>query len=116
MDSRRHEVMKAVLLNSGDKVEDSGDGFYLRMNHTIFNEQNGTWLSGNAYIDDEMPLDIQLGTGHLNVFRAYQQFSAGQQSPTSSVDNMGWDYGTLESKSHKEAHRDTEAQRIARYG
>ena len=91
MDSRRHEVMKAVLLNSGDKVEDSGDGFYLRMNHT-------------------------LGTGHLNVFRAYQQFSAGQQSPTSSVDNMGWDYGTLESKSHKEAHRDTEAQRIARYG
>lgn len=100
IDSRRHEVMKAVLLNSGDKVEDSGDGFYLGMNHTIFNEQNGTWLSGDAYIDDKIPLDIQLGTGHLNVFRAYQQFSAGQQSPTSSVDNMGWDYGTLESKSH----------------
>ncbi len=99
LDSRRHEVMKAVLLNAGDKIEDRGDGFYLGMERTTVSEKNRTWLDSDAYRDEKIPLDIELGTGHLNIFRAYQQFSAGQYSPETLVANLGWDYNKLKAKS-----------------
>ena len=99
LDSRRHEVMKAVLLNAGDKIKDRGDGYYLGMERTIFSERNRTWLDSDAYKDEKIPLDIELGTGHLNVFRAYQQFSAGRYSPETFVSNIGWDYNNLQAKS-----------------
>lgn len=102
MDSRRHEVMKAVLLNSADKIQDKGDGLLLGMSRTLLSKNNSTWLNSDAYWNEKIPLDIQLGTGHLNVFRAYQQFSSGQWSPQSSVASRGWDYGSLPIYSYKE--------------
>lgn len=98
--SRRHEVMKAVLLNSADKIKDSGDGLHLGMTRTILTRDNKTWLDSDAYTDRKIPLDYQMGTGHLDVFRAFQQFSAGQWSPTSAGGNggvppIGWDYQTV---------------------
>jgi hypothetical protein len=36
-----------------------------------------------------------MGTGHLNAFRAYQQFSAGKWQPSTAVPAIGWDYGQL---------------------
>ncbi|MEC4984724.1 MAG: S8 family serine peptidase [Oscillatoria sp. PMC 1068.18] len=95
LNSRRHEVMKAVLLNSADKVQDSGDGSLLGMSRTMRTKNNRTWFEGDAAQDDKIPLDIQMGTGHLNVFRAYQQFSGGQWSPESSAPALGWDYRTV---------------------
>jgi subtilisin family serine protease len=94
-DSRRHQVMKAVLLNSGDKILDSGDGLRLGMTRTLIDKQNQNWLDSDAYKDPKIPLDAQMGAGHLNVFRAYQQFNAGQWQPSAAVPAIGWDYRTV---------------------
>lgn len=94
-DSRRHEVMKVVLLNSADKIKDNGDGLLLGMARSILGKDNATWLESDAYQDPKIPLDFQTGTGHLNVHRAYQQFSPGQWSPESAVPSIGWDYRTV---------------------
>ena len=96
LDARRHQVMKAVLLNSADKIQDNGDGLYLGMTRTLIDKQNQSWLASDAYKSPQIPLDAQMGTGHLNTFRAYEQFSAGQWSPMGWVPGIGWNYGVLE--------------------
>ena len=93
--SRQHEVMKAVLLNSADKLKDNGDGLRLGMSRTVIDKENRDWLASDTYQDPRLPLHSQMGTGHLNAFRAYQQFSAGQWKPTSPVPAKGWDYNTI---------------------
>ncbi|NRB06677.1 MAG: S8 family serine peptidase [Richelia sp.] len=90
--SRRHEVMKVVLLNSAEKIKDQGDGLHLGMTRTLINKQNKNWLESEAYKNPKIPLNDQMGTGHLNAFRAYQQFSAGQWDSSKNVPTMGWDY------------------------
>ncbi|WP_242040381.1 S8 family serine peptidase [Anabaena subtropica] len=92
IDSRRQQVMKAVLLNSAEKIQDSGDGLRLDMTRTLIDKQSQDWLTSDAYLDPKIPLDAQMGTGHLNAFRAYQQFNAGQWQPTDPVPGIGWDY------------------------
>jgi subtilisin family serine protease len=92
IDSRRQQVMKAVLLNSAEKITDSGDGLRLGMTRTLIDKQNQDWLASDAYQDPKIPLNAQMGTGHLNAFRAYQQFSAGQWQPDAPVSAIGWDY------------------------
>ena len=87
--------MKAVLLNSADKIQDSGDGLRLGMTRTLIDKQNQDWLASDAYKDPTIPLDSQMGTGHLNAFRAYQQFSSGQWQPSVAVPAIGWDYRTV---------------------
>ncbi len=100
-DARRHEVTKAVLLNSADKLQDSGDGSLLGMKRTIINEKNTNWLESDAYTSPRIPLDIQMGTGQLNAYRAYQQFSAGQVAPDEAAPARGWNYGEIAiSESH----------------
>ena len=100
IDARRHEVMKAVLLNSADKLKDEGNGLLLGMERTTLNKQNQTWLASDAYRDPKIPLDIKMGTGHLNAFRALQQFSPGQHSPQQPVPNRGWDYNRVSLDGH----------------
>lgn len=95
LDARRQEVMKAVLMNAADKLQDRGDKHYLGMSRTLFTQINQTWLESDAYRSQRLPLDAQMGTGHLNAFRAYQQFSTGQWSPESLVPPMGWDYRSV---------------------
>jgi hypothetical protein len=102
LDARRHEVMKAVLMNSAEKIEDSGTGQHLKMTRTVFANDNRTWLDSDAYRSPEIPLDGDLGTGHLNAYRAYQQFSAGQWSPDRPVPAIGWDYRTVEANTYHE--------------
>lgn len=102
LDARRSEVMKAVLLNSADKVKDSGDGLLLGMERTTLDKEDKTWLDGDAYRDPRIPLDIEMGTGHLNVFRAYQQFSPGQWGPDASVPTIGWDYRSVEANASQD--------------
>lgn len=100
LDSRRHEVMKAVLLNSAEKVADQGDGKLLGMGRTILREDNQTWLDSDAYRNDDIPLDIEMGTGQLNTFRAYQQFAGGQWNPLKPVANIGWDYAEIDHQNY----------------
>ena len=96
IDSRHHQVMKAVLLNSADKIQDSGDGLRLGMSRTLIDKQNQNWLDSDAYKDPKIPLDAQMGAGHLSAFRAYQQFSAGQWQPSAAVPAIGWDYHAVD--------------------
>ena len=96
LDARRQEVMKAVLLNSTDKVKDTGNGQNLGMSRTILDKNNQTWLESDAYRDPKIPLSFQMGTGQLSAFRAYQQFSPGQWSPAAQVPPIGWDYRSIE--------------------
>lgn len=109
--ARRHEVMKAVLLNSADKIKDDGAiapiGSFLGMERTVmdlgpeFDGQNSrNWLQSEAYGDEPfsiasfIPLDVQMGAGHLNAKRALQQFSPGEfDSDAADVPVIGWDYG-----------------------
>ena len=104
IDSRRHEVMRAVLLNSADKIADRGDGLLLNMERTVLGEKNNNWFDSDAYQNPRIPLDIQMGTGHLNVWRAYQQFKAGQAiaDKSKSVGSIGWDYGKVAANNYQE--------------
>lgn len=95
LDARRHEVMKAVMFNSADKVQDNGNGLNLGMSRDVLDQSHRTWLSSEAYYDRQIPLDIQLGAGQLNAYRAYQQFSPGQWQPDTPVPPVGWDYNTV---------------------
>lgn len=95
LDSRRHEVSKAVLMNSADKIADEGNGYHLGMTRTLRDQRNRDWLDSDAYRDRKIPLNAELGTGHLNAYRAYQQFSGGQWSPDAPVPAIGWDYRTV---------------------
>jgi Subtilase family len=97
LDARRHEVMKAVLFNSADKVKDRGDGLRLGMSRTMLAKNNRDWIESEAYSDRQIPLDYQLGAGQLNAFRAYQQFSPGQYSATAPVPAIGWNYQSIDS-------------------
>ncbi|MDJ0730175.1 MAG: S8 family serine peptidase [Crocosphaera sp.] len=102
LDSRRHQVNKAILLNSADKIQDRGNGLLLGMMRTIFSKSHYTWFQSDAYRNPEIPLDIQMGTGHLNVLRAYQQFSAGQWKPQTPVPAIGWDYETVTNNNYQD--------------
>jgi hypothetical protein len=106
VDARRHEVMKAVLLNSAEKIQDAGDGLRLGMTRTILAKNNRDWTESEAALEQEIPLDYQLGAGQLNAFRAYQQFSAGQYHPSAFVPPIGWDYRMLDVGVYRDYHLD----------
>ncbi|MGG6294697.1 S8 family serine peptidase [Leptolyngbya sp. AN02str] len=106
LNARRHEVMKAVMMNAADKLEDNGNGLTLGMSRTAVNQQNQDWLESDAFADEMKPLDANLGTGHLNAFRAWQQFSAGQWKPDSPVPAIGWDYGRIGNGSEAPSYQD----------
>ena len=95
LEARQQEVMRAVLMNSADKLQDSGDGLHLGMSRTLLDLSNHDWLASDAYADRAIPLDAQMGTGHLNAFRAYQQFSPGEWHDAQPVPAIGWDYNAI---------------------
>lgn len=99
LDARRHQVMKAVLLNSADKVQDAGDGLRLGMSKTIIDKQNRNWIDSDAYRQPKVALNSEIGAGHLNAFRAYEQFKAGQWQPSQPVPALGWNYHQLKANS-----------------
>jgi Subtilase family len=108
-DARRHEVMKAVLMNSADKLQDSGDGNLLGMKRTLLQKDNRDWFGSDAGTNSASnsathpathppsPLNFQFGTGHLNAMRAHKQFNAGQWK-AGGVPAIGWDYDRVETQ------------------
>jgi hypothetical protein len=115
LDARRQEVMKAVLLNSADKIKDTGDGRNLGMSRTVLDKNNLTWVESDAYQSPTLPLHVQMGTGQLNAFRAYQQFSPGQFPPTIPVPAIGWDYRSVTLSPPNAAARRSEDMIVQEY-
>jgi hypothetical protein len=105
-DARKHQVMKAVLMNSADKLEDDGTycyiGCLLGMERTVLkSDGSSTWLDSLAYDDSVegfgqfFPLDEEMGAGHLNATRAKIQFEPGEwDADDEEVPPIGWDFGT----------------------
>jgi hypothetical protein len=98
LDARHPMVMKAVLLNSADKIKDSGDGLRLGMSRTLVDDSNRSWLESDAYRDPKIPLHSELGTGHLNAYRAYQQLAPGATGPDQAIPATGWNFAELEAR------------------
>jgi hypothetical protein len=95
--ARKHQVMKAVLLNSADKIKDDGSvvpvGNALGMEKTIFINAAGgnTWLNSPAYTSNAIPLDTNVGAGALNANRAVKQYAAAEHDP-GNIPLIGWDH------------------------
>lgn len=90
--ARRHEVMKAVILNSADKIK--GIHGSLRTVRAI-NDAYG-WANRPAATDPAVPLDPWMGAGHLNVGAALKNYRAGEWDyAEGNVANVGWDYGSI---------------------
>lgn len=112
IDARRHELIKAVLINSADKIQDQGDGKILGMSRTILDAFGKTWIDTEAYGSRTIPLSRHLGAGQLNAHRAFLQYQAGQQSPTSpqnlqnngleNIKVIGWDTNIVEVDKYQE--------------
>ncbi|MEL7511631.1 MAG: S8 family serine peptidase [Cyanobacteria bacterium J06554_3] len=94
LDSRQPLVMKSVILNAADKLQDPGDGSLLGMARTLLDESGNDWTASDAYSSQSIPLHVELGTGHLNAFRAYEQLNGGQWAP-GSIPTVGWSYSSL---------------------
>ena len=92
---RHPMVMKAVLLNSADKIKDNGDGLRLGMTRTLLDNAGQSWLESDAYQNPKIPLHKDLGTGHLNAYRAYQQLLPGAFGPAEAVPAIGWNMTEL---------------------
>lgn len=106
LDARRSEVTKAILLNSADKLQDAGDGLRLGMTREVVDQRQRNWLQSDAYSDRTIPIDNEMGTGHLNAFRAIEQFSPGQQSDAAPVSPIGWDFRTVGTGDENPEYRD----------
>jgi len=104
--ARRHQVMKAVLMNSADKIEDNGMfvpfgkttpvplGGLLGMTRTVLKTDGTNWDDADASFMTGIPLDEEMGAGQLNAARAVQQFAPGEFDPNGApVPVIGWDYG-----------------------
>jgi len=88
-DSREPEVMKAVLLNSADKIAGVHGS-----RRTVLDKNGGNWEQSQAFNSLVQPLDEEMGAGHLNVENAVTQFSGGEHGP-GQVPLIGWDYGSV---------------------
>jgi len=90
--SKRHQVMKAVMMNSADKVAGR-----LGSTRTVLKKNGDTWDDSLAAFNDLLPLDEEMGAGHLNAARAVQQYASGAQGPNGvPVPLIGWDFDSTD--------------------
>lgn len=115
-DYQHHQVMKAVLMNSADKVNSQAvvtahggltvpAGGFLGQSRTVFMQDGtSTWFDSTAADKSPQtggltPIDQQMGTGELNARRALQQLSGGEYHSLETANGpafvpvVGWDYG-----------------------
>ncbi len=96
---QNHEVIKAVLLNSVDKRQDTTpNGFLLGMEKTIIRDgstDSNDWITQRDAeglgVRELHPVDVQPGTGAINLKRALTQMQDPSQGP-GMVDVIGWDF------------------------
>jgi subtilisin family serine protease len=85
---KHHEVMKAVLLNSADKLA----GVHGSTRNIVDVLEFFDWTDTEAFQSPSVSLDNEFGAGHLNAKRALTQFSSGEWNIGSDVPAIGWDY------------------------
>ncbi len=84
-----HQVMKAVLLNSADKLAG-----VMGSNRDVVNVNGNDWLTTSAFSSPVVSLDEQMGAGHLNAKSAVKQFESGEYDP-GTVTPRAWDFGQI---------------------
>jgi hypothetical protein len=86
---KQPEVMKAILLNSADKLAGvHGSG------REVIKINGDNWLDTLAYGSPFQSLDEEMGAGHLNVRSAVENFRPGEYD-TGTVPPIGWDFGSI---------------------
>src|SRR4029078_6585924 len=87
--ARDTRVMKAVLMNSADKTLGWNNGQVAHPN-------------GNGGVLTTQSLDSRLGTGRMNLNRAFDQLLSGTTDVAGAaagvvgtVENIGWDFGQV---------------------
>ena len=88
INGNRHLTKKAVILNSADKIKG-----IIGMERTVIKSNKGNWFGTDAHNDPAIPVDREMGVGHLNAKRAVEQLAAGEQG-LGGVQLKGWDYAT----------------------
>lgn len=78
--STHHNVLKAALINSADK--------------TVTDTWGEGWLQSEAFLDETIPLDDELGAGQVDAAAAYEQYRAGEHGP-GIVPLVGWDLNSI---------------------
>ncbi len=81
------EVMKALLLNSADKLTGVHGS-----RREIVNGDGNNWETTSAFASAFVSLDEDLGAGHLNVGSALRNLRPGEYDP-GIVPRIGWDFG-----------------------
>ncbi len=121
--AQAHQTMKAVLINSADKIQDNGtfnlnglnipQGYLLGMQKTISADSMrnnlgnqtrpamGDWTDASATANydafrrADTPLDYRVGAGALNVSRAVTQYDAGNYNPGEQVPYTAWSFNSI---------------------
>ena len=107
LEARQQEVMRAVLMNSANKLQDSGDGLHLGMSRTLLDLSNHDWLSSDAYTDRAIPLDAQMGDWDTSMLSAPISSLVQENGTTDQpVPAIGWDYNTIGVADKMPAFRD----------
>jgi subtilisin family serine protease len=89
-DAVHHQAMKAILMNSADKLAG-----VLGMDRDVLNPDGTKWHAAIDY-----PLDAKMGAGELDAKRAVQQLGAGEfHFNQASVPAGGWDYNVTDGES-----------------
>jgi hypothetical protein len=98
-DAVHHQVMKAVIMNSADKLNG-----VLGMDRNVV-DTNGTTMWQNTSTN---PLDAHMGTGELDAKRALTQLKLGEYHapPSGSVSAppIGWDFGVTDDEGSTETY------------
>ncbi|MEX2168397.1 MAG: S8 family serine peptidase [Pirellulales bacterium] len=87
--SQRHETMKAVMMNSADKLAGVHGS-----TRTVVDNVGDSWLQSPAHISNMVSLDPLIGAGHLNARRSLLQYESGEVDP-GMVPSIAWDYHTV---------------------
>ena len=104
--SRDARVVKAVIMNSANKLPGWDNGQHLTL--TL----SGNRVLATPAVETTQSLDWQQGTGLLDMSRAYDQYVAGTtgiyaaSGSTHDVQNTGWDLGSLTYDALNPAHND----------
>jgi len=86
---RQPEVMKAILLNSADKLAG-----VLSSQRDVVDKNGLNWMMSEAFTNPTISLDDQMGAGHLNAASALLNLSPGEQE-RGTVERVGWDYDSI---------------------
>lgn len=91
--ARDPRVMRAVLVNSADKIA----GVHGSTRTVTNNDGTVSWANSPALNNTFMPLDREIGSGMLNAERALSQLTTGEHDSfgVAVVPTKGWDFGTL---------------------